>query len=537
MVKRNLSFALTVGLIISVVQAAVTGIAQARASSDVAIVGWEAFDLDQEQPPANFGKDPVIGRLVCPPMTRLNLRHGRSEGLLVQNPSVVAGDDKQGVEWHIPLRSGIYWWSGQPVTVKDLANFWQARLDAMKSSQAPWMKLTGSTVPKFSVDSSNQAKLVIHWDEKPKFGPYVLNGTSFYKPVEGPAKARPYQCAGLYKPGDRGIGSAFHLEATPGYPRSRPSFWYEPVDSKNKASSPSPLTVQSSSESTSLKEKSKNRPSPKEVLFTTAEAIGGDPWTRKSDDQASCQVTLDQPYVSAIVWNLNKPPFNQVALRNLLTKLTPRGALLRSGAGRLGELVSGPLVRQHPGYEPKMRIKPFDIPAAAHGLETLGYLRSAPDGPRLNPEGKPFIVRIGLLENSSGLTGKVIIDGFAALGIKVETTQFKGQWKDVDGVLTGLKLDWPGHDFIADFHSDRMGSELPLVSIPGFDALLETYSVSLTSAKPQFDVLRKIHGKLYELEPMTTLFQHKACLATKGIRAAAKAVNVLDPDWFKKIVL
>ena len=532
------------GMTIALTTATATANANASPHADVAIRGWQEFDLNQDKPPQNFGKDPVLGRLVCPPMTRLNLLKGRNEGLLIQDPQVVNVADKDAVEWHIPLRSGIYWWSGKAVSVKDLAEFWRTGLDTMQSKPPAWLRLAGISVPKFSIDSRSRNKLVIRWQQKPKFGPYVLNGQSLYKPTSSGSKERSYECAGLYEPASKGEDLGLRLVATPGYRRPRPTFGYSPMRSKTE-SSPSPQSPQSlQSSEYDTDQKSSVDPQASEVqqptdavLFTTADAISGNPWTRKSDDPAACQLTLDQPYVSSIVWNLGEPPYDKVALRNLLTNLTPRGALLRSGAGRLGELVSGPIVRQHPGYNPNMRIKPFDIPAAAQGLQALGYLRSAPDGPRLTPEGQPFVVRIGLLKNSSGLTGKVITDGFAALGIKVETAEFQGRWKNIDGVLTGLRLDWPGHDFIADFHSSREISQLPPLRIAGLDELLEAYSISLTFPKPRFELLRKVHGKLYEVEPMTTLFQHKACVALRGIGAAPKALNVLDPDWFKKLVL
>ncbi len=67
------------------------------------------------------------------------------------------------------------------------------------------------------------------------------------------------------------------------------------------------------------------------------------------------------------------------------------------------------------------------------------------------------------------------------------------------------------------------------------DRLLEQYAISLTEEAPNFQILRKIHKKLFEMETMTVIVNHHACL--KDANGVERKINLKDPDWFRKLVL
>ena len=69
--------------------------------------------------------------------------------------------------------------------------------------------------------------------------------------------------------------------------------------------------------------------------------------------------------------------------------MTPRGELLRAGAGSLGNLVSGPLLRAHPGYDRSVLVREFNLDKAQTELDKLGYRRQKPNAPRVDSSEKP----------------------------------------------------------------------------------------------------------------------------------------------------
>ena len=70
------------------------------------------MSLQSEKPPSWLSRDPVIGRLLCPPISRLNLAEKSSEFLIFK--AVQEGVDRRGRHvWRYSLRPGIYWWQGK----------------------------------------------------------------------------------------------------------------------------------------------------------------------------------------------------------------------------------------------------------------------------------------------------------------------------------------------------------------------------------------------------------------------------------------
>src|SRR5206468_12717960 len=131
------------------------------------------------------------------------------------------------------------------------------------------------------------------------------------------------------------------------------------------------------------------------------------------DKGSGCSRTLDLPYATMIVWNPTRPPTDRKEFRRLLTQLVPRGMLVSAGAAALADVASAPVPRQHPGYDPKVTARPFDIKAAAAALNQLGYRRKSPVSPRTDATGKPLKLTLLAPGGGAGLPEKVIMDSFS----------------------------------------------------------------------------------------------------------------------------
>jgi hypothetical protein len=136
------------------------------------------------------------------------------------------------------------------------------------------------------------------------------------------------------------------------------------------------------------------------------------------------------------------------------------------------------------------------------------------------------------------LPEKVISDAFTAAGVGVrfvESATFDGA---SDGVLASFSLDWPRANFIGNFHSQSavVAPYWPLGS-QELDTTLEAYAATLTAAQPDFSKLVRIQDLLYDLEPATVIFQHKACVTVSaGLRSFGKSFSFKDPDWFRQLL-
>ena len=496
----------------------------AHSEPHLKVIGWPQTLKVEAQPPEWLGDDPFLGRLACPALTRLNLARGGSEPVLLARAGVTSG------EWQFELRPGLRWWNGDAVSVADLEAFLHKHLAEIAKERGAGLwdvpSSTFSTTPKSMV-------LTVRWDKLPKFGPWILNGVPFFRavpanrvaPQSSAASAAEqrlsWECAGLYAL--RPAAAGWEMVPNSGYAGSR-----RPI-----------LSTQTPPEAPSSLPKGS-------IVFGMARDQKDSNALRKAESDVSCRPTVDLPFVSAIVWNIRKDPMSSTELRRVMTQLTPRGELMRAGSALLGELVSAPIPRIHPGYDPGQRVRQYSVDAATKALNRLGFKRDRADAPRRDRAGQPMKLVIGMDGSGGGLVGKVIADAFALVGIAVEFrvlanssgSFFTNTETDVDGVITTVQLPWPGSDFLQTFHTKARatGPFLPLNN-EQLDRDLEAYALSLTTERPEFSLLRRIHDRLYELEPMTSLFQHRACLRRIGDSGSVARIDPRDPDWMRKLIL
>lgn len=476
-------------------------------ASDIIVKGWpdfpSSFENDVQWP--TVGSHPIWGRITCPTLTRLNLLKLASENFLLEDLSV----EQEDKIWKMKLKSGLTWWDGTPLTAQDIKDIIEK--DLPKSID--WMSLTKWKTPSFQIKINQNNIITVSWSKAPEFGPYILN----YLPIKKASAKGETQCAGFYR-------------------------------------------VDTMKETRQLIIKDKNSRLPGKIIFTdpTNDFVGkdfstqnvllnfvyasdfaGSPQKRLPDEQVPCDRPIDLPLLTVIEWNPHAPQVANPLVRQALTTILPRGALLRAGAGFLGDLVSGPFLRGHPGYDRNLVVRPNDFELANKQLTHLGFVMSATANPkRLTPKGDALILTLKTPPNPPDLLIKIIADSFASQGIGVK---FIGENSEksvtIDGLLTTMVLPWPDGNLMPRLHSQaNENKNLFKWHDEELDHLLEAYGKSLTEEKPDFNRLNAIHRHLYDLEPYSILMQHRTCLKVKGSSQTFAKIFIRNPDWFYELL-
>lgn len=485
---------------------------QAAGEQIPAIRGWPLHNLKHlihgDKIPEWLGNDPVLGRLMCPPVSRYNLAKHRSEGLFFQSVRLSEATDGH-YHWTFHTRRGLFWWDESEVTPSDLGHFIATHLADLVASHSSklWQ------VPEFSW-SVKGSELILDWKTPPKFGPWILNGLSFYRPVKTTEHAKlHWECAGIYK------GTV-----------SQDGFLLEPSRPYAQANR-SVLVMTGDTQGANTRIKT-------HYDFTMAETLPTNPSVRAPDQAPTCKNLIPIPYLTLISWNSDQPKLKVAEIRQILTGLTPRGALLRAGAGFYGELLSSVIPRNHPAYQNNAWVREFSLKNSSESLNKMGYTRPRGDSLRQNSQQEALTLTLASVREETGILEKVIADSFLAVGIRTHFISATSGTKaeKADGIVTGILLDWPSLNFLPDFHSKAV-KNFPFWSPedPQLDQQLENYALSLTWGQPDFQALGKIHKLLYISEPVTVIMQHKICLSGPG--DPSYKIDEKDPDWFRNILL
>lgn len=463
----------------------------------IVVAGWplETKKLDE----AVLSQDALMGPLVCPALTRLNLNSLRSETFLLKSLRF----DAQ--RWVFELKSDLKWWDDTPVSVEDLKAFVEEELPLAVRNKG----LGQWTFPEFTLAHEGQA-LTLTWKGPltPAFGPYILNELPFRKKT--PGQGLGFQCAGSLRPqlkaGELHLTSAGELPAL--------AIRREVADTRPD-----------------------NKVDEAYLNFRFGEELHPSSHKRQVDEALHCEQALDTPLLTLIAWNPKGPWTSDANFRRAMTHLLPRGALLRAGAGSLGDLVSGPILRLHPGYKKNLLVPPYDMEKAQQILNKLGYGRSEVDGYRRTA--KHEIMELKFLVHDfegSTLLRKVIDDSLRAIGIKTNFTDKPSE--GVDAVLASVRSSWPDSNLSSFLHSQSPESPWPWrYQDPAMDKALELYGLSLTQERPDFTLLEKVHEVVYKLEPFSLLMQHRMCLeAQLGKGTQVKRASAKNPDWFGDLI-
>lgn len=450
----------------------------AQLASKLWIEGWPTPPTENWQtPPQWLAEDPILGRMSCPPLSRVLLKEKKSDPLLLR--AIIS--EENGRLWRFTLRSGLYWWDGASVTSKDLRLFIEGILeDTVKAKSGGMWK-----VPSYIV--AEKADFIeVRFSEPPEIGPYLFNGVPLWKPVQASkSPVLPFQCVGTYrlrhgeKPGD------FTLQAVPQY----------------------------GLRTTEIQVVNRTPPGHGAFLsFQMAESLAVQPALVQSRTQAA---TVDLPWMTVLAWNTTKHP--QAEGRKALAALIPRQALVQTGAGTLGTLSATLLPPLHPAHSVKNR--PILLPLAQAVAQVQ---KIAPTVQRLQlaSPGEP-----------GHLVEKVLEDTFHAAGIQIEWVTGDGTGKEVDGTLLGMYLPWPQMNLLPDLHSKMKGLSLQDADL---DTQLMAYAQSLTREHPDFLALTKIEDRWVQLEAITAMMQHKARVT--GTAPKSVLPSPMNPDWFKQAI-
>ncbi len=469
----------------------------------VEIAGYplDASSLRDSQVPHWVGNDPVVGRLACPPLSRINLQSLKSEAVMVKKISVIESSGKTG--WEFEPRSDLHWWAGGLVTSEDFAAFIRSHLPEVVKTKGVgrW------SLPSFQTEVLKSGIIKISWERTPEFGPYIFNGVSLSRPASNGIKFPPWECVGLYQI-ELAAEDRFRLTPSKSYAGNRAALEF--VDDQRSGIH-------------------------RKLVFEMAQSQVPALTKSETATEAPCSTSIELPLVTIISWNTASGVTASAEVRRALTQLTPRGELVRTGAASMGEVLSAPIPRLHPGYDRSAGVRPYSLEQAAAALDAQGLKRDKADEPRLGKDKVPLKLEVHSPGISNSLLEKVLTDAFSLAGIGLEFS--KSSAKTFDGTLAGVRLSSPDSDFIRNFHSQapKGGMFQPLQN-RSLDSALEAYALSLTSEVPDFKLLQQVHRILYEVEPVTTLLQHRACLVTFGAgwNRAAK-VDGRDPDWFRKL--
>lgn len=424
-------------------------------------------------------KDPFLGTMVCPALTRLNLMNQKSEPSLLHKVEVVPSQDAKLTTWKLTWTPDLKWWSGERVKGEEMQQFVEKALQAYPLKH-------------FQIQATQQ-ELSIHWSKPPPIGPYFLNQHPFQR-----IKDQKRECAGDYREGESPLE-------------------YVHVDGKD------PQTIR-------FHAPDEERLEPF-LEFQFASDYSAPTSKQLSRAVMDCSRPIDLPFYSVVIWNLLSERGKEPSFRMAMTHASPRGALLRQGAGGLGSLVSAPIIRAHPGYHRSMLVRPFDMAMAENLLNRIGYVR--PHAERFFKDARGEHLKVSLASPApTSLIAQVLKDAYHRLGI--ELTYLSDQRRfEADGILTTMTVPWPETSLLK-LLQHYFPEKTPFLS--GNLELLLSYDKSLTFEVPDFELLKKIHKKIYDQELMTLLLQHRVCLKEQGLRDLPK-ILIRNPDWFKSIIL
>ena len=203
----------------------------------------------------------------------------------------------------------------------------------------------------------------------------------------------------------------------------------------------------------------------------------------EGDEQFDIITDFDQGMWPFIAYNLSKPPFDNVLVRQAFNYAVDHDALVSIMLQGNGIPLYGPITHNTFGYDPFVEEigYHYDLEKAKSLMQEAGYTYNE-DGMLLTPEGEPLVldipVRTSDIDNRSKMA-EVLSEQFKLLGVEVTITVEDGgiNWERLIGgdyQITISGLGWPDADmmYIA-LHSSFLGLvNLSQANDPVLDELL-----------------------------------------------------------------
>lgn len=444
--------------------------------AEVSISGLTVPKLNDNLPEQSIGLHPIAGPLACPAYFHFDAIQSKFESSVFSN---VDEESLNSKVWKVSARTDLKWWNGDTVTTEAIA-------ENLTTLLPESVKGTALTFPAFKVTSSG-SNIQISFEQKPNVGIYVLSGWPLSRKVKKGISATAFECIGSHSATAEN-GSDLVLKR-----------------------------INDTNEVIRLSEKppAQSNEKMRTVNVRFANSFGGTPWTRMSDEAATCSVKLDTPYFTYLRWNRAIAPTDNTDFRKILTRLTPRGEILRAAAGSVGDLVSAPIARSSVGYNKKVLVPNFDLRGAAKELDALGFKRPSPDAPRRLPNGKEFTIKIRMAGNTPVITEKTIEDTLTSVGLSVMLVPKSdaAPESELTGAFAGAFVSSPEYNLLKLYFP-----RAPLAyanwspEIPELYSKMLAYHQDLSFGRVSWTKLQDIHTLIAQSEPLTPLLQNWACI-------------------------
>lgn len=390
------------------------------------------------------------------------------------------------------LRQGVVWHDGKPFTSEDVAFTY----GAIQSSRAPtlWRAYMSAVE---TLETPDAHTVVVKY--RYPYAPALSSWTAGILPkhvygqgelTQSPANQEPVG-TGPYKLSRWELGKRLVFEANP-------AWWYgRPYIDTIELVVDTPESVEALAEG--------------RIDFANIENI--DNWlgrAQMSDFRAGFEVSdVIESSIQLIAWNLQKPPLDDVRVREALTLALDRSRAIDDVLLGSARPLSGPFFPTMFGADPSLGPRPFDLEAAGKLLDQAGH-------PAKN--GKRFRIDMIALESQRG----TVVDGvmaifrgdLARLGIDLELELVSSRDffqriadRSFDAVFFTWLPDIPDPDPYSLLHSSMVGigANFPGYANPEIDQLLDQ-ARAVADRGQRRALYHKVHRIVHEELPYTPLF-------------------------------